>query len=271
MPTKKLLYFTVYFPSFKIDSVLALLLKFVILTPNGLKTNATETSTITTTTTTPIPTTTTTRITKANNTATTSRKSPGCFASNTSVRLATGHLKQISNLHVGDLIFVKRENQIITSPILAIFRHYRSLIRFVDIYTTDSIIPLRLTPLHSLLVLPKQDKHERYLFAKDVSIGSHVFSSDLRLLTVVNIKEVLISDDNGYTILTFEGNIIVNDIVASCYATYDHSIMHMMTMPMRWWFLILFQLRQLIEFDYLQQLTNKIIVSFVDFYLQAIY
>ncbi|CAF5119569.1 unnamed protein product, partial [Rotaria sp. Silwood1] len=198
-------------------------------------------------------------------------KSQGCFASNTTVRLANGDLKQMSDLHVGDLVFVKKENEIITSPVLAIFRHYRSSIHFVDIYTTNSIIPLRLTPLHSLLVLSKHDKHERYIFAKDVSVGNHVFSSDLRPLAVVNVKETLISDDSGYAILTFEGNIIANDIVASCYATYDHSTMHMITTPMRWWFLILFQLRQLIAFDYLQHLTSNIIVSFVDFYLQSIY
>ncbi|CAF0967140.1 unnamed protein product [Rotaria sp. Silwood1] len=198
-------------------------------------------------------------------------KSQGCFASNTTVRLANGDLKQMSDLHVGDLVFVKKENEIITSPVLAIFRHYRSSIHFVDIYTTNSIIPLRLTPLHSLLVLSKHDKHERYIFAKDVSVGNHVFSSDLRPLAVVNVKETLISDDSGYAILTFEGNIIANDIVASCYATYDHSTMHMITTPMRWWFLILFQLRQFIAFDYLQHLTSNIIVSFVDFYLQSIY
>ncbi|CAF5158200.1 unnamed protein product, partial [Rotaria magnacalcarata] len=115
------------------------------------------------------------------------------------------------------------------------------------------------------------DKHERYVFAKDVSIGSLVLSSDLSPLTVIAVKEVVIYDDSGYAVLTMEGNIIANGIVASCYATYDHSMMHIITTPMRWWFHILIELRQLIVFDYLQQMTSNIIVSLVDFYLQSIY
>jgi hypothetical protein len=174
----------------------------------------------------------------------------------------------MSDLVVGDLVFVKSKNDVITSPILAIFRHYRSSIRFLDIYTTESTVPLRLTPLHSLLVLSKYDKRKRYLFAQDVSIDDVVFSSDLRPLRVIDVKETLIYDDSGYAPLTFEGNIIVNDIIASCYATHEHSMMQLITTPIRWWFFVLFEFHQSIGFDYLQKLTSNIVVSFVDFYFQ---
>ena len=96
-------------------------------------------------------------------------------------------------------------NEVILSPVLTIFRHYRSSIRFIDIYTLESSIPLRLTPLHSLLVLPKYGKTKHYSFAQDVSVGDFIFSSDLLLLQVTNIKEILIYHDHVYAPLTFEG------------------------------------------------------------------
>ena len=174
----------------------------------------------------------------------------------------------MSELVVGDLVFVKNKYKVTTSPILAIFQHYRNVIRFLDIYTNESINPLRLTPLHSLLVVAKYDKHPRYTFAQDVSINDIVFSSDLHQVRVINIKETLIYNDSGYAPLTFEGNIIVNDILASCYATYDHSIMHIITTPIRWWFYMLYEFYQSIEFIYVQKLTSNIVISLVDFYFQ---
>ncbi|CAF0938358.1 unnamed protein product [Adineta steineri] len=225
-------------------------------------TTTTTTTTRTTATTTRfIPTTTTPR-------ATTTTTPPPCFASTTTVRLANGHIKKISDLVVGDLVFVESNEKVISSPILATFRYYRSSIRFVDIYAMGYSIPLRLTPQHSLLVLSNYGKNKRYSFAQNVSVGDLIFSSDLSPLKVVDVKEIIIYDDSVYALLTFEGTIIANDIVASCYGTFDHSTMHMITTPIRWWFLVLFEFRQLIGFDYLQELTSNIIISFVDFYLQ---
>ena len=175
----------------------------------------------------------------------------------------------MADLVVGDLVYVKRNDEIVASPILTVFRHYRSITRFLDIYTTGSQIPLRLTPLHSLMVLPRDHTRERYLFAEDISVGDFVFSSDLRLLKIINIQEALVYNDSGYAPLTFEGTIVVNDIVASCYATHDHSMMHIITTPIRWWFFMLFELRQFLQVDYMQKLTTNTVVSFVDFYLST--
>lgn len=198
-------------------------------------------------------------------------KTNGCFSSDVTVHLADGQFKKISNLHVGDQVYVKSKNTTITSPVLAIFRHHRSSIRFINIYTSLSSVPLRLTPLHSVLVLPQHDTRERYFFAKDVSAGDLVFTSELQTLKVVDVKESFVYEESIYAAITFEGNIVANGIVASCYATYDHSTMHMMTTPIRWWYLFLLQLHQLIEFDYLQQLTSNIIVFFIDFYSKPLF
>jgi hedgehog protein len=191
-----------------------------------------------------------------------------CFASNTTLRLVTGHSKRMSDLLVGDLVFVKRENDVIVSAVLAIFRHHRHSISYIDIHTEGSTSPLRLTPLHSLLILRKHGKNECYSFAQDVSVGDYVFTSNLRRVKVIDVKELFIHDDYAYAPLTFEGTIIVNDIIASCYGTYSHSTMHMLTTPIRWWYLIVFQFRRVMELDRLQKLTSNLIVYFIDFYLK---
>jgi hedgehog protein len=182
------------------------------------------------------------------------------------LHLANGDSKRMNDLVVGDQVYVMKGNEVITSPVLAIFRHYRSSIRFIDIYTTESSSPLRLTPLHSVLVLPKSGEIKHYSFAQNVVIGDFLFSHNLRLLKVTNIKEILIDDDNVYAPLTFEGSIVVNEIIASCYGTFSHSIMHILTTPIRWWYFILFHFSQLIECEHFQKLTSDLVVHFIDFF-----
>ena len=174
----------------------------------------------------------------------------------------------MSDLVVGDQVYVMKENEVISSPVLAIFRHYRSSIRFIDIYTMELSFPLRLTPMHSLLILPQNGKIQRYSFAQNVVVGDFIFSSNLRLLKVTDIKEILVHDDNVYAPLTLEGSVIVNEIVTSCYGTLNHSMMHILTMPIRWWYFILFQINQLIGCDHFQKLTSDLAVYFIDFYAQ---
>jgi hypothetical protein len=111
-------------------------------------------------------------------------------------------------------------------------------------------------------------QNECYSFAQDVSVGDYVFTSNLRRVKVIDVKELFIHDDYAYAPLTFEGTIIVNDIIASCYGTYSHSTMHMLTTPIRWWYLIVFQFRRVMELDRLQKLTSNLIVYFIDFYLK---
>ena len=38
----------------------------------------------------------------------------------------------------------------------------------------------------------------------------------------------------AYVPLTEDGNIVVDQILASCYASFDHDLAHLMMMPMQW-------------------------------------
>ena len=39
----------------------------------------------------------------------------------------------------------------------------------------------------------------------------------------------------AYVPLTMEGNIVVDGIVASCYASFDHNLAHFLMIPMQWY------------------------------------
>ncbi|CAF1131238.1 unnamed protein product [Adineta ricciae] len=182
----------------------------------------------------------------------------GCFFEKTDVTLADGSTRRLDLLQVGDEVLVHHPSgRIQPSSVLTIFRHQRSSVRLLDIYTTDQQYPLRLTPSHSILTRKSHNKQSsfHYDLASEIQIGDFVFSSTFQSLQVTNIQEVLLLNQTISTPLTFEGNVIVNNVIASCYATYSHQFMHLLTTPIRYWY-------QLGTFPQL----NTFIVNAIEFY-----
>jgi hypothetical protein len=185
-------------------------------------------------------------------------KELGCFFDKTKITLADGSLRSLDLLKTGEEVLVYLPSgQIQKSRVLTIFHHKHSSVRFLDIYTTNNLQPLRLTPSHSILT-KKHNNHQSsfdYDFAYNLAIGDFVLSSKLKSVQVINIKEIILYNQTISTPLTFEGNIIVNNLIASSYATFKHSFMHMLTTPIRYWY----QIETFSRFNY-------IIVYFIDFY-----
>jgi hypothetical protein len=182
----------------------------------------------------------------------------GCFFDKTNITLADGSIRPLNTLMTGNEVLVYSSfGQIQKSRVLAIFHHQRSSIRFLDIYTTNNQEPLRLTPSHSILIKKNNDKSSLfyYDFAYNIVIGDLIFSSKLKPVRVINIKEIILYNQTISTPLTFEGNILVNNLIASCYATYTHQFMHILTTPIRYWY----QIEIFSRFNYF-------IVHFIDFY-----
>ena len=48
------------------------------------------------------------------------------------------------------------------------------------------------------------------------------------------INNIFYSVPGAYIPLTMEGNIIVDGILASCYASYYHDLVHIVTAPVQW-------------------------------------
>jgi hypothetical protein len=74
------------------------------------------------------------------------------------------------------------------------------------------------------------------------------YNFDKNIKTNEKIKSILIEPIEGYVApLTMSGTILVNDMLASCYAVVDsHSIAHAAMAPARWWYMINQQLSHFI-------------------------
>ena len=155
---------------------------------------------------------------------------------------------------VGDSVLtIKANNELVFSPIiLDLHRSPKDTNKFL-ILRTNSGHSLTLSPQH--LVYRKQknmdtnDNKEttniqsfRPVFASDVIIGDSVLVHDrhtgVKLAVVINVEEIMLT--GVYSPLTSEGNIVVDDILASCYSDFDnHELQHLAFAPFRWMYSLL--------------------------------
>ena len=174
----------------------------------------------------------------------------GCFHEHTQITLADGSIRPLNALHTGDEVLVHSSSgQFRSSRVLTVFHHRRSFVRFLDLYTTENSQPLRLTPSHSILT------KNGYDFASNLLIGDWLISSEFQPVQITKIDEILLVNQTISTPLTFEGNIIANNLIASCYATFNHQSMHLITTPIRYWY-------QIERFSR----WNSFLVHLIDFY-----
>ena len=117
-----------------------------------------------------------------------------------------------------------------------------SSIDYLEIKTkyddTNGGNPLHMTPGHSLLVRRKYKIEKEYLFASEVEIGDFLYQTISNHQSIIEtpITEInQIKQFDAYAPLTFEGNIIVNNRIVSCYGTFSHSTGHLVKMPRRYW------------------------------------
>lgn len=174
----------------------------------------------------------------------------GCFHEHTQITLADGSTRSLNALHTGDEVLVHSSSgQFHPSRVLTVFHHQRSSVRFLDLYTTENSQPLRLTPSHSILT------KNGYDFASNLLVGDWLISSEFQSIQITKIEEIVLVNQTISTPLTFEGNIIANNLIASCYATFNHQSMHWITTPIRYWY-------QIERFSR----WNSYLVHLIDFY-----
>jgi hypothetical protein len=160
---------------------------------------------------------------------------------------ADGSWVHMRHLNVGDQILVAHQDadggiKIESSPVLAIdiYQHYNivSPVLYREIHTMANHTVLHITPAHSLLVKKKQRVDAEYIFASEVDIGDYIYIlrddyQSVEKIAVTGINDVQLFD--AFAPLTFQGNLIINHVVVSCYGTFTHSIGHIVKMPRRWW------------------------------------
>ena len=195
----------------------------------------------------------------------------GCFPASSTVLLKNGERRKISDLNIGDLVQSVNDNgKLVFSPIIldldTLPNNTGHFLR-IRTYTMQTIT---LSPGH--LIYRKQRKHDKMnehgimiqnsicdnMGAKftepkisaeefstfDVVFASLVTTDDLVLVhntenelvpsQVVGVEELHL--EGIYSPLTTQGNIVIDDVVASCYADFDsHEIQHLMFAPFRLW------------------------------------
>ena len=173
----------------------------------------------------------------------TNSQGTSCFSSNTKVELANSSFVKISELQPGNYIrtYDHSSKQIVDSRFIDYLHFDRStLFKFISIKTDEASAPsLEISEYHLIQRLKRDstDEHE-FVFAKDLVKGDKLFlltqSGSMKYAEITELDEVY--EQGAYAPLTEHGTLIVNNVLASCYAnTYSHELAHFGFGPYRFW------------------------------------
>ena len=183
-----------------------------------------------------------------------------CFHGETLVLKEDGSEGKMRDLAAGDRILVSGEDHstVKWSTVLAVdvYQQYNAKkpVEYLEIHTSSSMLPLHITPSHSLLVKRDGDVRPQYVFAHQALVGDSIYmlsdgTTTLGAVNITEIRKTVFYD--AYAPLTFEGNLIVNRIVVSTYGTLQHELAHhLIKAPRRWYLymrLVWFNKRMLSE------------------------
>ena len=154
--------------------------------------------------------------------------------------LESGRIKNMSEVVVGDKIqAMDNTGKMVFSEVLMFMdREPRETRKFVRITTEEGAV-LTLTSTH-LVHTGAQDCGDLQCFipsyAGNIMPGMKVMVNKGTLLPQVVAKVEMTSHTGVYAPLTNTGNLVVDDVLASCYAVIDsQSIAHAAFAPVRWW------------------------------------
>ncbi|XP_043286487.1 sonic hedgehog protein A [Venturia canescens] len=172
-------------------------------------------------------------------------KSGGCFPSKSIVRTEGGLEKPIEDLRIGEMVAsLDSRGDVVYSEVIAFLdRSSTEKRQFVQL-TTETGRRLTLTPAH---LVPVEGGDE--IFAAKVKMGDRILVRDVdrsyedtrtneipleRLYWDRVIETKLVLKSGVYAPLTKEGTLIVDDVVASCYALVDSQrLAHFVFLPLR--------------------------------------
>jgi hedgehog protein len=171
-------------------------------------------------------------------------KSGGCFPGRSLVRIENGNTKRLDEVRLGERIAaLDSRGDVVYSEVIAFLDRSPSERRQFIRLTTISGRVLTLTPAH---LVPVEGRSS--VFAAKVQPGDKILVNDvtanvgndnqvdnrLRWDSVVETKLVL--EEGVFAPLTTEGTLLVDDVVASCYALVDsQSVAHYAFLPLRIW------------------------------------
>ncbi|XP_019738063.1 indian hedgehog B protein-like [Hippocampus comes] len=170
-------------------------------------------------------------------------KTGGCFPGDAQVTLEGGVTKQMRDLHPGDRVLASSttdaRGSLLYSPVLAFLDLQTNVTKIFTLIGTNTGLNITLTAAHLIFVTDcvgglSQDG-VRTTFASEVKPGQCILTSQGTEATKAVVTFVEERQSTGlYAPLTQHGSIVVNSVLASCYAAVDnHHLAHWVLAPLR--------------------------------------
>jgi hedgehog protein len=168
-------------------------------------------------------------------------KNSGCFTGEGKVVTESGEAKNMSQVVPGDMIqAVDASGNIVYSEVLMFMDREPSEHRKFVTITTEAGVVLTLTATHLVHTGgPDCDHLVCFVpsYAGNVQKGQKVMVSTDTLRPSVVVRVEVTSHTGVYAPLTAVGNLVVDGVLASCYAVIDSQrIAHAAFAPVRWWY-----------------------------------
>lgn len=164
-----------------------------------------------------------------------------CFPEDATVRLEGGRTKKMKELRVGDKVagLDGVTGRVVYSRVMTFLDiKPNSSNTFITIRTKTPAAEVAITESHLIYQLNKQAQRETAVFARDLKVGDFVYvrhGTALEKFTAGRVVGIKSSRGKGaYAPLTETGNIVVNDVLCSCYAMIsDQRVAHWSFAPLR--------------------------------------
>jgi len=160
---------------------------------------------------------------------------PGCFPGNAHVLKESGEVISMDQLRVNDRVLAASRSGVLTfSPVVSwLDKRSNDTTQYLEL-TVQQGQRIVLSSNHVLLVREGDQLVSR--FAGQVQPGDVLKvaeSLDTESWSpVISSRPVLAT--GAFVPLTAEGTIVVDGVLASCYASFDHDWAHALTAPIRW-------------------------------------
>ncbi|CAF1171501.1 unnamed protein product [Rotaria sordida] len=161
----------------------------------------------------------------------------GCFSGDSSVMLANGEQKQIDYLQTGDEILAVDHLKIIPTEMIFMLDKQRSKQAKFYTFITDSGHKISLTGFHLIPIISSNNKMN-YIAARQVQLGDQLYVLMNGHMKSSSVRNITIEIKQGYFApLTLTGTILINDVLASCYASAkSHQWAQTFMAPFRWYY-----------------------------------
>jgi len=163
-----------------------------------------------------------------------------CFPADSTVQLENGKSQKLYDLKVGESIaaYDTATSKSIFSEVYTFLDYDKNVTEdFIQISfeNDNNVESISLTPEHLILAQRFVNKPEVFVQAKDVRVGDTIFRSSNGRIVPVSVSSIKTRRAKGIIApATLDGTLVVNNIVASSYATIDHHISHKVLAPLRW-------------------------------------